>query len=117
MTREELLKDLILRQYGSVSKFAQAAGLPITTVHNIFSRGLGGVGADTVVKICAVLDVDVESLMAGDLSVRSAKQAITLDSFTYAMHNETRDLPEEKKQMLLNMARFFNEELHKEKGQ
>jgi len=50
------------------------------------------------------------------LGKESAPQ-IPLDEFTYAMYNETRDLPEEKKQMLLDMARFFQQELQREKGQ
>lgn len=37
------------------------------------------------------------------------------DDFTYAMHNEAKDLPEEKKQMLLDMARFMKADLEKEK--
>ena len=37
------------------------------------------------------------------------------DDFTYAMHNEAKDLPEEKKQMLLAMARFMKADLEKEK--
>lgn len=36
------------------------------------------------------------------------------DDFTYAMHNEAKDLPEEKKRMLLDMARFMKAELEKE---
>lgn len=35
------------------------------------------------------------------------------DEFTYALHNETKDLPEEKKQMLLEMARFMKADLEK----
>ena len=38
---------------------------------------------------------------------------VAFDDFTYAMHNEMKDLPEEKKQMLLNMARFMKAELNK----
>ncbi|MBO5339587.1 MAG: helix-turn-helix domain-containing protein [Oscillospiraceae bacterium] len=114
MTREEHLKALIIEQYGTVSKFAQAAGIPQNTIRNIFVRGLDGVGAGTVVKICSALNVDVESLMAG--SPAAPKHDITFDDFTYAMHNEMKDLPPEKKEMLLNMARFFNEELQKEKA-
>ena len=112
MTREEWLKELIARKYGSVSKFAEAAGIPATTIRNIFTRGLGGVGADTVVRLSAALEMDVETLMSGGTT---RARALTFDDFTYAMHNETRGLPEEKKQMLLDMARFFKEELQKEK--
>lgn len=45
------------------------------------------------------------------------ERSITFDDFTYAMHNETKNLSQEKKDMLLQMARFFNEELEKEKGE
>ena len=38
------------------------------------------------------------------------------DDFTYALYNETKDLPEEKKKMLLNMAQFMRHEDEKEKG-
>lgn len=42
------------------------------------------------------------------------ERSITFDDFTYAMHNETKNLSQEKKDMLLQMARFFNDELEKE---
>ena len=42
-------------------------------------------------------------------------EAPTFDDFTYAMHNETKDLPEEKKQMLLEMARFMKADLERNK--
>lgn len=41
---------------------------------------------------------------------------LDFDDFTYAMHNETRDLPEDKKQMLLEMARFMKADLEKQTG-
>lgn len=36
---------------------------------------------------------------------------LEFDDFTYAMHNEAKDLPEEKKQMLLTMARFMKADM------
>lgn len=36
---------------------------------------------------------------------------LKFDEFTYAMHNETKDLPKEKKQMLLDMARFMKADM------
>lgn len=41
----------------------------------------------------------------------SAPVRLEFDDFTYAMHNETKDLPEEKKQMLLTMARFMKADM------
>lgn len=39
--------------------------------------------------------------------------AVDFDDFTYAMYNEAKDLPEDKKKMLLDMARFMKAELNK----
>lgn len=44
-----------------------------------------------------------------------APPRLQFDDFTYAMHNETKDLPAEKKQMLLDMARFMKADMEKEK--
>ncbi len=41
------------------------------------------------------------------------EESVRLDDFTYAMYNEAKDLPEEKKQMLLQMAKFMKAELEK----
>ena len=41
------------------------------------------------------------------------EESVRLDDFTYAMYNEAKDLPEEKKQMLLEMAKFMKAELKK----
>lgn len=68
--------------------------------------------ADVLEKMSAYFEMTIEEILGKD-----APAAVTFDDFTYAMHNETRDLPPEKKQMLLDMARFFREELQKEKGQ
>lgn len=45
------------------------------------------------------------------------ERPITFDDFTYAFYNESKDLPEEKKKMLLDMARFMKADLDKEKGE
>lgn len=42
------------------------------------------------------------------------EDTVHFDDFTYAMYNEAKDLPEEKKQMLLEMAKFMKAELKKE---
>lgn len=41
------------------------------------------------------------------------EDSVRFDDFTYAMYNEAKDLPEEKKQMLLEMAKFMKAELNK----
>lgn len=44
-----------------------------------------------------------------------AQSGVTFDDFTYAMHNEAKDLPEDKKQMLLDMAKFMRSEMEKDR--
>lgn len=68
--------------------------------------------ADVLEKMSAYFEMTIDEILGNDIPA-----SVTFDDFTYAMHNETRDLPPEKKQTLLDMARFFREELQKEKGQ
>ena len=44
-----------------------------------------------------------------------AEADVTFDDFTYAMHHESKELTEENKQKLLEMARFFKMQQDKEK--
>ena len=39
---------------------------------------------------------------------------VTFDDFTYAMYDESRDLTDEQKKMLLDMARMLRERQHRE---
>ena len=44
------------------------------------------------------------------------EREITMDDFTYAFYKESKDLPDEKKKMLLDMARFMKSDIEKGKG-
>lgn len=70
MTSEELLKEAILSQYGSVNRFAEELGIAESSIRNIFKRGIGSVNAGTLVMICKKLNVDVEALVDGTFSPR-----------------------------------------------
>lgn len=47
---------------------------------------------------------------------QEGEREITFDDFTYAFYEESKDLPDEKKKMLLEMARFMKADIEKEKG-
>lgn len=47
----------------------------------------------------------------------AGQPAVTFDDFTYALHNETKTLTDEHKQILLEMARFFKTQQEKQAGQ
>ena len=47
---------------------------------------------------------------------QEGEREIGFDEFTYAFYEESKDLPDEKKKMLLEMARFMKADIEKEKG-
>lgn len=47
---------------------------------------------------------------------QEGEHEIGFDDFTYAFYEESKDLPDEKKKMLLEMARFMKADIEKEKG-
>lgn len=47
---------------------------------------------------------------------QQGEREITMDDFTYAFYKESKDLPDEKKKMLLDMARFMKSDIEKGKG-
>ena len=47
---------------------------------------------------------------------QEGEREIGFGDFTYAFYEESKDLPDEKKKMLLEMARFMKADIEKEKG-
>lgn len=47
---------------------------------------------------------------------QEGEREIGFDDFTYAFYEESKDLPDEKKKMLLEVARFMKADIEKEKG-
>lgn len=58
MTRELLLRNLILDRYKSLRQFAIEAEIPYSTLMTLLSRDVGGASFDVVVKICKKLGID-----------------------------------------------------------
>ena len=68
MTRAEILKHEILRQYRSVRAFALDMEIPYSTLVTALERGIEGMAYDTVIRICDKLclnPVDFSSLERG----------------------------------------------------
>ena len=68
-------------------------------------------------KICAFFGCS-ESWLRGieKAPTQEGEREIGFDDFTYAFYEESKDLPDEKKKMLLEMARFMKADIEKEKG-
>ena len=65
MTKAEMLKKEILKQYRSVRQFALEMNIPYSTLVTALERGIDGMAYGTVIKICDKLNlnpVDFSSL-------------------------------------------------------
>ncbi len=60
MSRELLLRNLILDKYPSLRQFSVEADIPYSTLMTLLSRDIGGASFDTVIKICRTLNVKPE---------------------------------------------------------
>lgn len=71
MTTGEQLKAIMLKQYGSVRAFTKAAGIPYSTISSMLLKGAGGTGLQTAIKVCSLLNLDVESLAEDKIKEKS----------------------------------------------
>ncbi|GEL66544.1 S24 family peptidase [Marinilactibacillus psychrotolerans] len=63
MNREEKLKTMILKRFGTVKEFSRAVGLPYTTIRSILERGIFNAKLENVIKICKGLGISSEELI------------------------------------------------------
>lgn len=74
-----------------------------------------------LLKIAECFSVSIDYLLGTEQkekpTAKSSEPDITFDDFTYALHDETKELTDESKQKLLEMARFFKEQQDKKKKQ
>ena len=77
MSKEDLLKELILSQYRSIREFAIVNDFPIKTVDSILRRGVMNSGLDNVAKMCACLGISVDALVRGSIVPLGAYEALS----------------------------------------
>jgi len=71
MSREWMLRNLILDRYPSLRSFAVAADIPYSTLMTLLSRDVGSASFDVVIRICRTLQIDpmvLEKQSNGSLS-------------------------------------------------
>lgn len=72
MSREQILRNLILDQYASLRQFALEADIPYSSLMTVLSRGIGGASFDMVMQICGKLGIDPAELT--DISAGSQQK-------------------------------------------
>lgn len=58
MTKAEILKKEILRQYRSIRQFSLEMGIPYSTLVTALERGIDGMAYGTVIKMCDKLNLN-----------------------------------------------------------
>ena len=65
MTVENRLKELILKDFGTMKDFTDHIGIPNSTLANILRRGVNNANVLTIIKICQALNINIDDLAEG----------------------------------------------------
>ena len=97
----ENFEQLCAKRGITMSRAAEDIGRSRSAVNRWKSGAVPG--GTTLRKLADYFGVTVDFLLYG-------KSDLSFDDFTYALHNETRELTPENRQKLLELARFFKQE-------
>ena len=113
------LKEIRNEYQYSQLKLSEQLGVSRSAVA-MWESGSSQPDNDMLLRIADIFGVSTDYLL-GKTDIKKAPtqsvDAITFDGFTYAMHNEAKDLTPENKQKLLELAQFFKEQQQKESGE
>ena len=113
------LKEIRNEYQYSQLKLSEQLGVSRSAVA-MWESGSSQPDNDMLLRIADIFGVSTDYLL-GKTDIKKAPtqsvDAITFDDFTYAMHNEAKDLTPENKQKLLELAQFFKEQQQKESGE
>lgn len=90
MTVEERLKELIIKQYGTMRDFTNHIGIPNSTFANILRRGVQNANVLTIIKICQALEISTDDLAQGRIVSlkRSAPEAKDIEDILNSAKDE-----------------------------
>ena len=107
MTVGEKIKTLRKQLGLTQTELGEKLGVQKNAVSKWETGRVDDIPGSKIRSMAALFGVSPSYLIADE------EESVRFDDFTYAMYNEARDLPEEKKQMLLEMAKFMKSELNK----
>ena len=110
------LKELRKEQGLSQLLFAKKINVAQNTVSN-WENGIRMMDLTTATQIAKYFNVSTDYLLGVSDERNSSLDSdnIGYDDFTYAMHNESRDLTDEDKEMLLDMAKMLKNRIDERK--
>ena len=111
--------DLCQERNISVGKMCNELGISRGNLTELKMDRIKTLKADNLTKISGFFGVSIDYLLGTETKkapTQEGEREIGFDDFTYAFYEESKDLPDEKKKMLLEMARFMKADIEKEKG-
>lgn len=106
-TIEYELKEHIIQQYGSLSKFSEKIGMPWTTLDSVLKRGIRNSNVSNIIKICQGLQISADELINGkiilldDYSKNNEHQL--LDEGTRRIQRARNNMPPEDKERMMKL--------------
>lgn len=102
------LRALRQEQNISMKQLGDIFGMAESTI-SLYENEKRKVDTDMLIKFANYFNVSTDYLLGitDERNSSSDNDDIGFDDFTYAMHNETKELTEDDKQMLLGMAKML----------
>ena len=103
----EIFEKLLMERGVTAYKVAKATGISTGSMTD-WKKGRSAPKVDKLQKIADYFGVSVEYLLGNEPKEKTPAEAdVTFDDFTYAMYGEAKELTDEDKNMLREMARML----------
>lgn len=93
------IEDLCRAKKITITEMCRQAGVSRASLTDLKMGRKQSLAADTLSKIAGLFSVTVDYLLGN-----TTETNVNFDSFTYAMHNASKDLTDSDKEILLSMA-------------
>jgi transcriptional regulator with XRE-family HTH domain len=106
--------------YKNMTVLCKAAGVPRSTMSELNNGRSKDLSKPNAQKFADILGVTLDEVYGEETKkapTQEGEREITFDDFTFAMQNESKDLTEADKQILLSMAKQLNDARKKRNGE
>lgn len=102
------ISDLCESNNISISKMCKDVGVSRGNISDLKMNRIKSLSSYNLRRIAEYFDVTVDYLLNNEQKEKAPTESdVTFDDFTYAMFGESRELTEEDRKMLLDMARLL----------
>lgn len=102
---ENNLKELIIKRYGSLNKFADKIKIPWSTLNSVLNRGINNSNISNVIRICKELDISVDEIANGRITSNDDyRSSESYSPDVRAIAREAQNLTQEKRDLLSKLV-------------